>query len=156
MPGWSNFSATSDSDHEQSESSSWSNRRNSMGMHNITRVRTSPSASPVRRRRLSSSSPLAPVPSLPSGGSAETQADEDNLHDLLQQMKTELTELLNCESVKHDKSLRPWVQAKLMDAELELRHYRRRRSNHSINEKTLKAFADHLSQPHSSTDGHMA
>ncbi|KAM3074319.1 hypothetical protein ACMFMG_002867 [Clarireedia jacksonii] len=42
------------------------------------------------------------------------------------QIKTTLTDLLNCESVKNDKRYRMWVQTRLMDTEKELRGSRSR------------------------------
>ena len=47
------------------------------------------------------------------------------LHDVNQQIKTALTELLNCESVRGDRLYRAWVQNRLMEAERELRGGRR-------------------------------
>ncbi|KAL2139414.1 hypothetical protein VTI28DRAFT_5228 [Corynascus sepedonium] len=43
-------------------------------------------------------------------------------------MKRALTELLNCEAVRGDRTFRTWVQCRLMDTERELRSGRRRRS----------------------------
>lgn len=42
-----------------------------------------------------------------------------------QQIKTTLTELLNCESVRSDRLYSVWVQSRLMDAERELKGMRR-------------------------------
>jgi hypothetical protein len=83
----------------------------------------------------------APVSSIPDHH--PTSTEEDTLHEINQQIKATLTELLNCDSVKHDKAFRAWVQARLMDAEIELKRYRKRRS--SIDKKTMDAFADHIS-----------
>lgn len=63
------------------------------------------------------------------------------LYEINQQIKTTLTELLNCDSVKHDKAFRAWVQSKLMDAEHELKKQRRRRSSASVGaNETMRAF----------------
>jgi len=70
---------------------------------------------------------------------AADHADETKLHETTQQIKATLTELINCESVKHDDKFRQWVQARLMDAEQELRRQRRRRS--SIEREALEAMA---------------
>lgn len=60
--------------------------------------------------------------------------EETKLKHVNQQIKSTLTELLNCESVKNDKSCRLWVQTRLMAAERELkdsksRSFERRRSD---------------------------
>ncbi|KAL3422538.1 hypothetical protein PVAG01_06694 [Phlyctema vagabunda] len=47
--------------------------------------------------------------------------DETKLKNVNQQIKTTLTELLNCESVKNDKRYRMWVQTRLLDTEKELK-----------------------------------
>lgn len=57
-------------------------------------------------------------------------ADEARLFDVNEGIKRTLTELLNCEAVRSDRSLRTWVQRRLMDAEKELRSGRRRRGAH--------------------------
>lgn len=54
------------------------------------------------------------------------QEDEWKLKNVNQQIKTTLTELLNCESVKSDRKYRMWVQSRLMDAEKELKDCRSR------------------------------
>jgi hypothetical protein len=38
-----------------------------------------------------------------------------------------LTDLLNCETVRQDSKMRLWVQARLIEAEFELKRQRRRR-----------------------------
>jgi hypothetical protein len=53
---------------------------------------------------------------------------EMQIRDVNLQIKSTLTELLNCESVRSDESSRMWVQSRLMDAERELRGSRKRRS----------------------------
>lgn len=64
----------------------------------------------------------------------EAEEDEQKLMNVNQQIKTTLTDLLNCESVRHDRRYRMWVQTRLMDAEKELKDSRwkscgRRRSS---------------------------
>ncbi len=89
-----------------------------------------------RRRRRS-----LPPPVRPSHGAAacpETAPDETTLHevaleearlfDVNEGIKRALTELLNCDEVRNDRSFRTWVQCRLMDTEKELRVGRRRRS----------------------------
>ncbi|KAG9249057.1 hypothetical protein BJ878DRAFT_485880, partial [Calycina marina] len=56
----------------------------------------------------------------------EMQEDEQKLKNVNQQIKTTLTELLNCQSVRTDDQYRKWVQTKLMDTELELKGTRSR------------------------------
>lgn len=48
------------------------------------------------------------------------------LKDVNLQIKSTLTELLNCESVRSDNRYRTWVQTRLMDAERELKVSRTR------------------------------
>jgi hypothetical protein len=61
----------------------------------------------------------------------EMRADEQKLCDVNEGMKRALTELLNSEAVRKDRTMRTWVQTRLMDTERELRTGRRRRSNGS-------------------------
>lgn len=70
--------------------------------------------------------------------SESEQVDEAYLFEINHQIKCLLTDLLNCESVKSDKLYRAWVQARLMDAEHELKRQRRRRS--SAAQETLRAI----------------
>jgi len=53
---------------------------------------------------------------------SEILEDEQKLLNINQQIKSTLTELLNCESVRNDKQYRTWVQSRLMDAEMELKN----------------------------------
>ncbi|KAK3074072.1 hypothetical protein LTR53_003784 [Teratosphaeriaceae sp. CCFEE 6253] len=53
--------------------------------------------------------------------------DERKLYDVNHDIKSTLTELLNCEAVRHDGKMRLWVQTRLFDAESELKRQRRRR-----------------------------
>ncbi|CAH0017975.1 unnamed protein product [Clonostachys rhizophaga] len=59
----------------------------------------------------------------------EITAEERRLFALNESIKRALTELLNCESVRCDRSMRLWVQSRLMETEKELRSGRRRRSS---------------------------
>jgi len=54
----------------------------------------------------------------------EIEEDEMKLKDVNQQIKSTLTELLNCESVRGDRRYRMWIQTRLMDAEKELKKSR--------------------------------
>lgn len=56
----------------------------------------------------------------------EIEEDENKLKDVNLQIKSTLTELLNCESVRSDRKYRMWVQSRLMDAEKELKVSRTR------------------------------
>ena len=59
----------------------------------------------------------------------EISAEERRLYHVDESIKRALTELLNCESVRGDRSMRLWVQSRLMETEKELRSGRRRRSS---------------------------
>ncbi|KAI0002701.1 hypothetical protein F4779DRAFT_127844 [Xylariaceae sp. FL0662B] len=61
----------------------------------------------------------------------EMALDEQKLSDLNEGIKRALTELLNCETVRKDRTMRTWVQMRLMDTEREHRSGRRRRSHPS-------------------------
>ncbi|KAF8856519.1 hypothetical protein BDZ45DRAFT_594249 [Acephala macrosclerotiorum] len=56
----------------------------------------------------------------------EIEEDEMKLKDVNLQIKSTLTELLNCESVRGSRQWRTWVQTRLMDAERELKVERTR------------------------------
>jgi hypothetical protein len=56
----------------------------------------------------------------------EIEQDETKLKMVNQQIKSTLTELLNCESVRGDTRYRMWVQTRLMDVEQELKRDRTR------------------------------
>ncbi|KAJ6437256.1 Tyrosine-tRNA ligase [Purpureocillium lavendulum] len=51
----------------------------------------------------------------------EISAEEQRLFDVNESIKRALTELLNCDTVRCDKSMRMWAQARLMETEKELR-----------------------------------
>ncbi|EWZ28851.1 uncharacterized protein FOBCDRAFT_321563 [Fusarium oxysporum Fo47] len=59
----------------------------------------------------------------------EISAEEPRLFDVNESIKRVLTELLNCETIRGDNSMRMWAQRKLMETEKELRSGRRRRSS---------------------------
>lgn len=59
----------------------------------------------------------------------EISAEERRLFHVDEGIKRALTELLNCEFVRNDRSMRLWVQSRLMETEKELRSGRRRRSS---------------------------
>lgn len=58
----------------------------------------------------------------------EIEQDETKLKDVNQQIKSTLTTLLNCESVRGDRRYRNWVQTRLLDTEKELKKGRSRSS----------------------------
>ena len=62
----------------------------------------------------------------------EISAEEQRLFDINESIKRALTELLNCSSVRSDRSFRTWVQSRLMETEKELRSGRRKRSSASM------------------------
>ncbi|KAI1420753.1 hypothetical protein F5Y12DRAFT_91512 [Xylaria sp. FL1777] len=59
----------------------------------------------------------------------EVVAGEQKLFDVNEGMKRALTELLNCEAVRKDRTMRTWVQTRLLETEKELRRGRRRRNS---------------------------
>ena len=59
----------------------------------------------------------------------EMAAGEQKLWDVNEGIKRALTELLNCDLVRKDRTMRTWVQSRLMETEKELRSGRRRRSS---------------------------
>jgi hypothetical protein len=87
--------------------------------------RSSGHGASMRHKRGSSIS-LAPV--LDEDLMEEMAADEQKLCDVNESLKRALTELLNCDAVRSDRTMRVWVQTRLMDTERELRTGRRRRS----------------------------
>ncbi|KAI1081543.1 hypothetical protein F5B20DRAFT_579406 [Whalleya microplaca] len=119
---------------------------------------TSPSVSPTRSYTSLSSPKLSPSPSRNHRRSShgytttnsgfrcphsqlepvldeslieEMAVGEQKLSDVNEGIKRALTELLNCETVRKDRTMRTWVQMRLMDTEKELRSGRRRRSHTS-------------------------
>ena len=59
----------------------------------------------------------------------EISAEEQRLFDVNESIKRALTEMLNCNVVRSDNSMRMWAQTRLMEAEKELRSGRRRRGS---------------------------
>jgi len=92
-------------------------------IHELSSAPIQSTAAPARpnlpKRRSSLPSTLA----IPQINNQETEIleDEQKLLNVNQQIKTTLTELLNCESVRGDRRYRMWVQSRLMDAEKELK-----------------------------------
>ncbi|KAH8687434.1 hypothetical protein BGZ60DRAFT_363240 [Tricladium varicosporioides] len=56
----------------------------------------------------------------------EIEEEESKLKDVNQQIKSTLTDLLNCKGVRSDQRYRTWVQTRLMDTEKELKNSRSR------------------------------
>lgn len=75
----------------------------------------------------------------PSRQSSDTQ----HLYEINNQIKATLTELLNSESVRNDDKARVWVQARLMEAEHELKKERRRKSS-GADAGVASSIADNL------------
>ncbi|CAG9947466.1 unnamed protein product [Clonostachys rosea f. rosea IK726] len=94
---------------------------------------SSPSASPTRYSASVSSGWDETTETLDTIPDEETlfeiTVEERRLFALNESIKRALTELLNCESVRCDRSMRLWVQSRLMETEKELRSGRRRRSS---------------------------
>jgi hypothetical protein len=87
--------------------------------HRSGSVATPPSRRPVIKARRSSLPTVIDESIL-----GEIEEDEMKLKDVNLQIKSTLTDLLNCESVRGDKRYRMWVQTRLMDAERELKENR--------------------------------
>jgi hypothetical protein len=68
------------------------------------------------------------------------EEEEEKLLNVNLQIKTTLTELLNCGSVRCDKRYRAWVQSRLMDAEKELKGSRSRCSARRRSEEVIGLF----------------
>ncbi|KAK5124386.1 hypothetical protein LTR85_001603 [Meristemomyces frigidus] len=79
--------------------------------------------------RSPSMSPILEDPSMasPSYFSNEVSQDETKLYDINADIKSTLTDLLNCEAIRKDHKMRLWVATRLMDAEQELKRQRKRR-----------------------------
>jgi hypothetical protein len=56
---------------------------------------------------------------------SEDKEKEDELNNINKEIKSTLTNLLNCDGVKDDRRYRSWVQTRLMDIEKELLEFRR-------------------------------
>lgn len=87
-----------------------------------------------------------PIPTVPgvehrSSMSYENQSEDGHkLYEINQRIKTTLTELLNTDAVRNDEKFRTWIQGRLMDAEMEMRRQRRRRS--SIDREIAESIAE--------------
>ena len=68
------------------------------------------------------------------------EEEEEKLLNVNLQIKSTLTELLNCGSVRDDKRYRAWVQSRLMDAEKELKGSRSRSSARRRSEDVIALF----------------
>ncbi|SMQ51489.1 unnamed protein product [Zymoseptoria tritici ST99CH_3D7] len=87
-----------------------------------------PTRSPFLQRTQPSPSPTISHTRNPSTSSTTSSHSNDmDMLDRTHALKCTLTDLLNCEAVKSDAEWRSWCQARLMDAELELKRQRRRR-----------------------------
>lgn len=107
------------------------------------------SFSQLNHYQTASSYPMTPTWSQSHSVATSSPSDvagEASLYEINQQIKTTLTELLNCNSVKHDKMFRAWVQTRLMDAEHQLKRQRKRRS--SVSQETMRTF-EHSFSGHS-------
>jgi len=80
-----------------------------------------------RHSRPSGGEKRSSLPSIPSIPEDPDEEDEGKLFDVNGKIKTTLTDLMNCESVKHDTRMRTWVQTRLMDAQQHMNNEKRRR-----------------------------
>lgn len=78
----------------------------------------------------------------PSDTPSERSTTSDKLYECTREIRCTLTELLNCDSVKHDERFRTWVQEKLMDAEHDIKGQRRRRSSLVNNADGLRGWGN--------------
>lgn len=100
----------------------------------------------------SSSRPMGayPIPTVPgvehcTSAIDDSQNDDSHkLYEINQRIKATLTGLLNTDSVRNDDKFRTWIQGRLMDAEMEMRRQRRRRS--SIDREIAESIAEHFEQ----------
>ncbi|KAK4548852.1 hypothetical protein LTR36_008625 [Oleoguttula mirabilis] len=91
---------------------------------------TSALPKPAMRKASSRSPSMSPIPEDASTASPigfPESADEMKLHEINADIKSTLTDLLNCEAVRKDSKMRLWVATRLMNAELELKRQRKRR-----------------------------
>lgn len=96
------------------------------GHHSSSRHhRRSSVAGPPKTRRSSTALCTLPDESI----LYELAEEEQRLFDVNEGIKRALTELLNGDQAKSDRSFRTWVQCRLMDTEKELRSERRRKSS---------------------------
>jgi len=109
--------------HARSSRSSSTDSTNSAPLANPHHHRTSsiPNRRPQLIKRRSSLPDLASESIL-----EEIEEDQEKLKDVNQQIKSTLTELLNCEGVRSNGRYRMWIQTRLMDVEKELKSGRTR------------------------------
>jgi len=81
-------------------------------------------------------------PSTTPARQSQSSTNEHTLLDLNGQIVATLTELLNCDSIKHDMALRSWVQERLMEAEHDCRKQRRRRKSGASREAAAAAMTN--------------
>lgn len=97
----------------------------------FTRTMSSPSQSRPRSPR----SPYQRRPSIPSIPEEPqndvpcVHPDEDKLFDINKRIRSTLTDLFNCDSVKHDDRMRAWVHSRLMDVQQTLDEQKRSRAS---------------------------
>lgn len=116
-----------------SELSSYDNNTVSTLPPPTSHVRHHRRSGSVSRQQSARPTTLARASSLPTVVDesiiGEIKSEKTKMRDVNLQIKSTLTELLNCESVRSDGRYRMWVQSRLMEAERELRGARRRRSD---------------------------
>ncbi|KAF1820479.1 uncharacterized protein K489DRAFT_411738 [Dissoconium aciculare CBS 342.82] len=86
-------------------------------------------ARPARKRTSPSTTTISPIPEdgvLECSGNCSSASSSDT-ENATYDLKMTLTDLLNCETVRQDSKMRLWVQARLIEAEFELKRQRRRR-----------------------------
>lgn len=92
-----------------------------------THLSSIPERPKLAKRRSSLPSTLTvPQVSAPPTEPNLIREEKQKLLNVNQQIKTTLTELLNCESVRTDRKYRMWIQSRLMDAEHEIKSERSR------------------------------
>ncbi|KAF2160542.1 hypothetical protein M409DRAFT_28926 [Zasmidium cellare ATCC 36951] len=86
-----------------------------------------PQPAAPRARTRSSRPSIAPIPEDDSleEFEAPSPSEERKLYTINHEIKTTLTDLLNCDAVRNDTKMRLWIQTRLMDAERELKRQRR-------------------------------
>ncbi|KAI9708447.1 MAG: hypothetical protein M1820_003908 [Bogoriella megaspora] len=102
----------------------------SPGSQSISSLSSSPISPPTFALSPFSPHAISTIPEeveVPQDRFDEEETEEQKLYDINKQIKSTLTDLLNCDSTKQDTKFRVWVQTRLMDAETELRRHRRRR-----------------------------
>ncbi|QUC23436.1 uncharacterized protein UV8b_07677 [Ustilaginoidea virens] len=122
-PRKSSFASTSTSSSAASSTSSSSPKRHHpFNDHKHGRTRTC-----YRHREMTAVDTLDTI--IDEETIHEISVEEKRLFDVNESIKRALTELLNCDTVRGDNSMRMWAQARLMETEKELRSGRRRKSS---------------------------